>query len=467
MAVTVRAIIFAMFKANSNKDFGSGSIPKIVLSQAVPLTASQLATLLYNIVDRVYIGHIKDVGTDALTGLGLTFPLITIISAFTLLFGQGGSPIFAMARGAGNDSKARRVMHNSFIMLLASSVVLTAVCLLFKRPVIYALGGSDATYPYSEAYLNIYLWGTVMLMVSSGLNFYISAQGFPVQAMITTLSGAVINTILDPVFIFALGMGIRGAAVATLISQAVSFVWVLSFLAGSKSTIRLRFRDMVFEPKICLEIVSIGFTGFVMEFTNSAVQMVCNRQLKLYGGDVYVGIMTIVNSVRSIMGLAVTGITSGAQPVLGFNYGAGKHGRVRKCIRFTFILAAGYTLIAWILILIFPQVFIRMFSDDVMLNQIAVPYLHIYFMAYIFMALQFSGQSTFMALGKAGRAVFFSIFRKLILVVPLTLLLPVYLDPPVSGIFWAEPVSNVIGGTASFLAMYFTLYRRLDKKMSE
>ena len=443
------------------KNFGEGSIPKIILAQAIPLTASQFATLLYNIIDRVFIGHIPDVGTNALTGLGLTFPVITIISAFTLLCGQGGSPVFSMARGASNDAKAKKVLDNSFVLLTAVSVILTALCLIFKRPLIYALGGSDVTYPYSEAYLNIYLWGTLPLMLSTGLNYYISAQGFPVQAMVTTLSGAVINTVLDPVFIFALGMGIRGAALATLISQIISCIWVLSFLMSKKSPIRLRIHSIRFSLKICAEIVSIGFTGFVMEFTNSAVQVVCNRQLRAYGGDIYVGIMTIVNSVRSIMALAVNGITSGAQPVMGFNYGAGKNDRVKQCIRITFIIASCYTAFAWLVVFLFPGFFIGLFSDDPSLNQIAVTYLHIYFMAYIFMALQFSGQSTFMALGKAGRSVFFSIFRKIILVVPLTFILPLFIDPPVAGVFWAEPVSNIVGGSASFAAMYFTLYRKL------
>ncbi len=455
-------MITVMLRAGRNKDFGNGSIPKIILAQAIPLTVSQLASLLYNIVDRIYIGHIPDVGTDALTGLGLTFPIITMISAFTLLAGQGGSPVFSMARGAGNDKKAKKVLDNSFIMLTVLALILTLVGMLFKKPIIYALGGSDITYPYSEAYLNIYLWGTVMLMLSTGLNFYIAAQGFPMQAMMTTLAGAAINTILDPVFIFALGMGIKGAAVATLISQAVSFVWVLGFLMSRKSIIRLDITRLQFSPRICLEIVSVGFTGFVMEFTNSVVQMVCNRQLKLYGGDIYVGIMTIVNSVRSIMALAINGITSGAQPVLGFNYGAGKYDRVRSSIRFSFIIATCYTAFAWLVIFLFPKFFISLFSDDAALNSIAVPYLHIYFMAYIFMALQYSGQSTFMALGKSGRSIFFSIFRKFILVVPLTLALPYFMDPPVTGIFWAEPVSNIIGGSASFAAMYFTLYRKLQ-----
>jgi len=453
-----------MSRISNSKNFGEGSVPRIILSQAIPLTASQLASLLYNIVDRIYIGHIPEVGKDALTGLGLTFPLITLISAFTLLAGQGGSPVFSMSRGAGNDRKAKKVLDNSFIMLSVLSVILTAVSLIFKKPIIYALGGSDITYPYAESYLNIYLWGTFMLMISTGLNYYISAQGFPVQAMITTLAGAVINTVLDPIFIFGLGMGIKGAAIATLISQAVSFVWVLSFLMGPKSIIRLRLNRLEFSPRICLEIISIGFTGFVMEFTNSAVQMVCNRQLKIYGGDIYVGIMTIVNSVRAIMALAINGITSGAQPVLGFNYGAAKYDRVKTGIRFTFIIATAYTAAVWLIVFLFPGVFIGMFSDDAALNSIAVPYLHIYFMAYVFMAFQYSGQSTFMSLGKVKRAIFFSIFRKLILVVPLTLLLPLVMTPSIKGVFWAEPISNIVGGSASFLAMYFTLYRRLGTK---
>lgn len=447
-----------------NIDFGSGNMASIIIRQALPLTASQLAGLIYNIVDRIFIGHIPEVGSNALSGLGLTLPIVALINAFTLLMGQGGSPIFSMARGAGKNEKASRVLGNSFLMLLVTAIVLTLTGYLFMKPVIYFFGGSDNTYIYAFDYLKIYLAGTIFQMLATGLTFYITAQGHPGIAMLTTMTGAAINLILDPIFIFALGMGIRGAAAATLVSQTVSFIWVMIFIRSSKAEIRLEKKYMKPDPHTIKQILSMGFTGFVMEFTNSLTQVVCNKTLKIYGGDLYVGIMTIVNSVRSIMGLVIGGITSGAQPVLGFNYGAHKFDRVKKGIRITGWFSFIYTAFAWLVVFLFPGFFINMFSDNPELNTIAVKYLHIFFMAYIFMALQYSGQSTFMALGKAKRSITFSLFRKVVLVVPLTIILPYFFTDKVSGIFWAEPISNIIGGTASFVTMYLTLYRKLGKE---
>lgn len=452
-----------MAKIKEN-DFGTGSMSGIILRQALPLTLSQLAALLYNIVDRIFIGHIKDVGFDCLTGIGLSLPFITMINAFTCLFGQGGSPVFSMARGKGDTKRASAVMHNSFMLLTISALILTLVSQVFMKPLLYAFGAGDDSYYYAAAYLRIYLCGTILTMFASGMNYYISAQGFPQMAMITVFSGAGVNIILDPIFIFLLDMGIRGAAVATLISQAVSAVWVLMFLTGKNPKIRLHPKHIHPDMAVCGSIITIGFTGFIMEITNSISQIVCNRTLRRYGGEDYVGIMTIVNSVRSIMGVAVTGITTGAQPVMGYNYGAGLNKRVKSGIVATSLFAFAYTLLAWIIILLFPSFFIGLFSEDRELNDLAVRYLHIFFMAYVFMSLQYSGQSTFMALGMAKRAIFFSIFRKLLLVVPLTILLPHLLSDPVSGVFWAEPVSNVVGGTASFVTMYFTVYRKLSRQ---
>ena len=455
-----------MSKVKEN-DFGHGSMSSIIIRQALPLTLSQLAALLYTIVDRIFIGHIKDVGFDCLTGIGLTLPFVTIINAFTCLFGQGGSPVFSIARGHGDGKKAGKVMHNSFLLLLSCAVVLTLLSQVFMKPLLYAFGAGDNSYGYAADYLRIYLCGTVFTMFATGMNYYISAQGFPQMAMITVFSGAAINMILDPIFIFALDMGIRGAAVATVISQAISASWVLVFLTGKRPAIRLHPWHIKPDRKICGSIIAIGFTGFIMEITNSISQIVCNRTLRQYGGEDYVGIMTIVNSVRAMLGVAVTGITMGAQPVLGYNYGARKYDRVRSGIVATSLFAFAYTLVVWILIILFPSFFIGLFSDDADLNKKAVTYLHIYFMAYVFMSLQYSGQSTFMALGMAKRAICFSIFRKIVLVVPLTLILPLFLRDSVSGVFWAEPVSNIIGGGASFLTMYLTVFRRLKGKKTE
>ena len=444
-------------------DFGEGSVAKLILRQALPLMLSSFVQLLYNIVDRIYIGHIPEEGTNALTGLGLTFPVVSAVLAFTMLFGQGGAPVFSIAMGAGNNRKAGKVLGNSFCLLIIGSLVLTVVLYGFMRPVLFALGADDATFPYASSYLRIYLLGTVTVMIANGLNYYISAQGFPVTAMITTLTGAVLNIILDPVFIFVLDMNIEGAAIATVISQTVSMIWVLKFLTGNKPAYRIEFKNMKLERPIVIQICSVGFTGFIMQITNSATQAVCNKTLSIYRDNTYIGVMTIVSSVRDIMSVAVHAITNGASPVMSFNYGAGKYDRVRSGIRFSFLIAFAYTAVAWLTIILFPRFYITLFAKDASLIEAAVPALHLFFLAYVFMAFQFSGQSTFMSLEKNGRAVFFSLFRKVILVIPLTILLPRFVTPSVNGVFMAEPVSNVVGGLASFITMYFTVYRRLDK----
>ena len=448
-------------------DFSKGSVAGLILKQAIPLSVSSFAQILYNIVDRVYIGHLPGEGIVPLTGLGLTLPVVSIISAFTLLFGQGGAPYFSIARGQGNDKKAGRIMGNSAFLLIIGSILLTLLGYVFMRPLLFALGADEDSYVYASDYLRIYLAGTAFLVISTGLNFYITAQGFPKRSMAVILSGAVINMLLDPLFIFKFGMGIKGAAVATLISQTIPFVLVHYFLTGNRAEISLSSEDMKPDGTIIFKIITMGFTGFIMEITNSATVIVCNKTLRHLGGDLYgnlyITIMTIVTSVRSIMSVAVTGITSGAQPVLGYNYGAKKYDRVLSGIRSCALFGFAYTAVAWLLILLFPGFFISMFSSDATTNATAVGYLHIFFMAYVFMSLQFSGQSTFMALGKAPQAICFSLFRKVLLVIPLTLLLPLFLKDPVSGVFWAEPVSNIVGGSASFFTMYFTVYRKLKK----
>ncbi len=443
-------------------DFGTGNITLIIFRQAVPLIIAQLAQLLYSIVDRIFIGHIPDTGKNQLTGLGICFPLISLILAFTLLFGLGGTPLFSIARGEGDEKKAKDILRHSFVLLLCSSVIMTAISYLTMKPLLYLLGASDVTYVYAREYLLIYLIGTPVLMIGSGMNFYISAQGRPATAMITTLSGAAINTVLDPLLIYKMDLGIKGAAIATVISQLFSFLWVMRFFV-SDSEIRLDLKSFRFSIKTALKITSVGITNFVMEATNCVIQFVCNKSLVYYGGDDYVTIMTVINSIRSIMGLVVSGITSGGQAVLGFNYGARKYDRVIKGIRVNTISGIIYTAIAWTLVWVFPGFFMRLFTSDREIVLLGIKYLKIYFLGYIFMSLQFSGQSTFMALAKAKYAISFSILRKIIIVVPLTLILPLLMKDSISGIFWAEPVSNILGGSASFITMYFTVYLKLKR----
>ena len=303
-------------------DFSKGSVGRNILVQAVPLTIAQLIQLLYNIVDRIYIGHLPGSDGMALTGIGLIFPIVALVTAFTNLFGMGGAPLFSIARGEGEEGKAARIQGNTATLLILSAVGLTALCYLFKRPILFAFGASDATYGYADEYLTIYLAGTIFAMFGAGMNFFISAQGFPKIGMFTTILGAVLNIGLDPLFIFVFHMGVRGAALATILSQAVSALWVLRFLTGKKALLPLKRPCLRLQAPIVRRMTALGMSGFIMSATNCLVQVVCNVTLKLYGGDLYIGVMTILNSVREVLSLPVMGVTNGAQPVLGYNYGA-------------------------------------------------------------------------------------------------------------------------------------------------
>ncbi len=452
---------------NPANDFSTGSVRQRIIAQAVPLTLAQIVQLLYNIVDRIYIGHLPDVGEMALTGLGLTFPVIVIIAAFTALLGMGGTPLFSIARGAGQDEEAERIIGNVFALLAFASVVLFSGCYALRRPILFLFGASSDSIVYADEYLRIYLFGTFFSMISTGLNGYISAQGFPRVSMATTLLGAGINIILDPIFIFLFDMGVSGAALATVISQAVSAVWVLRFLTGKQAILRLRREQIRIDIARTKRIMTLGLPGFVMQGTNSLVQIVCNTQLQAQGGDLYVGVMTVIGSVREMLSLPVSGISSGAQPVLGYNYGAARYGRVREGIRFMSILGVIYTALAWVVVMLIPGPLLAMFGCEPETIEIGAEMMNIYFFGFVFMAFQFVGQSTFQGLGKAKQAIFFSLFRKAMIVVPLTLLLPVFFG--VRGVFLAEPISNAIGGLACFITMWSTLYKRLpeEEKLSQ
>lgn len=443
-------------------DFSKGSVLRNVLEVGIPMTIAQLLNLLYNIVDRIYIGRIPEVGAMALTGVGVCFPIITLISAFTLLFGNGGAPLCSMERGRGNDEEAEKLMGNTFTMLLLTGAVLTLIGYLFYKPILFAFGASEATFGYAHDYICIYLAGTIFVMVSIGMNPFINSQGFGNIGMLTVLIGAVLNIVLDPLFIFTFNMGVKGAALATLISQIVSALWVLQFLT-KKASLRLKLSAMKIQIKRVIRIVSLGLTGFMMAFTNSLVQICCNSMLQSYGGDVYVGVMTVLNSVREIFNMPVQGITNGASPVMSFNYGRKAFDRVRQAIVCVTALCVGYTLLAWGVVALLPEFFIKLFNSDPELLDKGVAALKIYFMGFCFMALQFTGQSVFVALGKAKKAVFFSIFRKVIIVVPLTLLLPRIAGMGVNGVFWAEPISNLVGGVACFATMLLTVLPELRK----
>ena len=449
-------------KSNNQKvDFSKGPVWKCIIAQAVPLTIAQLVQLLYNVVDRIYIGHLGDGNSIALTGVGLTFPVVTLIMAFTALFGNGGVPLFSMARGAGDEEEAGKILGNSYGLLLISSVILTVVGYVFCKPILFAFGASEESFVYAKQYLDIYLIGTIFSMSATGLNGYINAQGFPKIGMLSVIIGAVSNIILDPIFIFGLNMGVSGAALATIISQAISAMWVLNFLFGKKAIVPLKLNNIRINKGRTLEIFKLGTSNFIMHGTNCLVQVACNSTLQTYGGDLYVGIMTVVNSVREIFILPINGIVSGSQPVISFNYGAKEYKRVKSGIRFNTLIGSVYTMAAWILILLAPKFWFGIFSDDFTMMNAGIEMLKIYFFGFVFMALQFAGQSTFQALGDAKHAIFFSLLRKAIIVVPLALILP-KVGFGVKGVFLAEPISNVIGGIACYATMRLTVYKKIN-----
>ncbi len=446
----------------AKNDFSQGSIVMNILNLAVPMTLAQLINVLYNIVDRIYIGRIPDHATLSLTGLGLCLPIISMVMAFANLFGMGGSPLCSIERGRGNEEEAERIMGNSFYLMLIFGVGLTVLGLVFKRPMLYLFGASDQTFPFADSYVSIYLLGSVFVMIGLGMNSFINAQGFGRVGMMTVLLGAVTNIVLDPIFIFALGMGVRGAALATIISQGLSAAWIIRFLTGPKTILKLRLSCMKLEKIRVKNIVTLGFSGFTMSITNSLVQIVCNATLQQWGGDLYVGVMTVINSVREVVSMPVQGITHSAQPVMGFNYGAGEYRRVKKAIAFTSVTAIVYTTVVWMLVHGYPEFFIRIFNQDADLVAAGIPAMQIYYFGFFLMSLQFSGQAVFVALGKAKQAIFFSIFRKVVIVVPLTLLLPRLWNLGINGVFAAEPISNLIGGAACFGTMLVTLLPELS-----
>ena len=447
-------------------DFSKGSIVGNIMSLAVPMTLAQLINVLYNIVDRIYIGRIPDHATASLTGLGLCLPVISMVMAFANLFGMGGAPLCSIERGRGRQDEAERIMGNSFCLMLLFGVILTVLGLAFKRPMLYLFGASDQTFSYADGYVSIYLLGSVFVMIGLGMNSFINSQGFGKVGMMTVLLGAAANIALDPVFIFTLNMGVQGAALATVISQGLSAAWILLFLTGPKTILKLKKKCMKLERRRVRDIVALGLSGFTMSITNSLVQIMYNATLQTYGGDLYVGVMTVINSVREVVSMPVQGVTQSAQPVMGYNYGAGEYRRVKQAIAFTSAVAIVYTTAVWLLVHGFPEFFIRIFNQDRDLIEAGIPAMQIYYFGFFLMSLQFAGQAAFVALGKAKYAVFFSIFRKVIIVIPLIWLLPRLAGLGTKGVFAAEPVSNLIGGTACFAVMLATLLPELkeDKK---
>lgn len=445
-------------------DFSKGTITQNIVRVAAPMLVAQILNLMYNIVDRIYIGRIPGEGLLALGGVGLCFPFITLITAFTNLYGAGGAPLCSIERGRGNQKEAETIMNTSFYLLLITGAVLTILGSIFCRPILTLFGASDTSLPYALSYMRIYLIGTIFSMVALGMNPFINSQGFANVGMTTIFLGAVTNIILDPIFIFVFKLGVQGAAWATVCSQILSAVFVVRFLTGSRAELRLQLKHKPsLYRKHVLDIIGLGSASFVMQCTNSLVQIACNRMLGVFGGDVYISTMTIINSVRQILDTPVLAIADGASPILSYNYGARKYNNVKKAIRVVTLSALVYTAVVWVLILLLPEMFIGIFNRDDSLLTIAVPALHIYFFAFIFQALQYSGQTVFKSLNKKKQAIFFSLLRKVVIVVPLTFILPYVGNLGAKGVFAAEPISNFLGGSACFLAMLLMVFKELSE----
>ena len=446
-------------------DFENGTITGNILGAGLPMLVAQLLNLLYNVVDRIYIARIPGEGTAALGAVGLCFPLIVIITAFANLFGSGGAPLFSIYRGKKKEPEAVCIMNTSFTMLSASALILMVIGLCFARPLLILFGASSEALTYALPYLMVYLIGTLPSMLSVGMNPFINAQGYSVIGMISVAIGAVANMLLDPLFIFVLGFGIRGAAIATVISQVLSAVFVLYFLTR-KSELKVRLLHKSEVPK-CLgyakNITSLGTAGFIMQITNSLVTICCNNVLSVTGGDIYISVMTIVSSVRQLVETPIYAMNEGTSPILSYNYGAVRPARVRKAILVLGMMILAYTAVMWSLIILVPGTLIRVFTSDTSLVQDTIPALNQYFAAFIFMDLQYIGQTVFKSLNKKKQAIFFSLLRKVFIVVPLTYLMPYALHMGTRGVFLAEPVSNVIGGSLCFITMLCTVLPELKR----
>lgn len=445
----------------SEARLGTAPLGKLMLSLALPSLTAQLVNLLYNIVDRIYIGHIPGEGALALTGLGICNPVLLLIAAFAQFVGMGGSPLAAIALGRSDREHAERILGSGTTLLLLFSVVLTAVFYFGREPILYAFGASAVTYPYAEAYLSVYLIGTIFVQISLGLNTFISCQGAARTAMLSVLLGAVSNIILDPIFIYTLGMGVKGAAAATVISQGLSAVWILCFLCSKRSVIRLRLPQMKPDWTILRRSAALGISPFIMSSTECLIVIVYNTQLLRYGGDLYVGSMTILLSVLTLFSCFVRGVSTGVQPIMSYNYGAGNYERVTVCFRWALLVCMGISAVGTLISFLCPGALAALYTDDAALIALCTEAMPIYLASLWIFGAQMMVQQFFIALGQAGRSFFIAVLRKIILLTPLLLLFPRFWG--VMGIYIAEPVSDFISASTSLLVAR-PLYRKLKNR---
>lgn len=446
-------------------DLGEGSVGGLLMKLALPAIVAQMVNLLYNMVDRIYIGHIPETGDVALTGLGLCFPIIMIITAFSNLVGAGGAPRASIAMGKGDYETAEKYLGNCFAMLAACAVILTIALEITGVPALRLFGASDRTLPYALSYMRIYVAGTIFVMISLGLNTFITTQGFAQIAMKTVLIGAVCNIILDPIFIFVFRMGVKGAALATILSQAVSAAWVMRFLTGAKTRLKLRKENLRLEKTVVLPILALGISPFIMTATESILNIAFNSSLSKYGGDVAVGAMTIISSIMQLQFMPTQGLSQGAQPILSYNYGAGKMDRVKRAYRLLITIGLGYTLTFWAMVQLFPEFFVRLFnnSSPELISTTAWA-LRIYMAATGVFGIQMAVQQTFVSLGQAKLSLFIACLRKIILLIPLIYILPMFLENKVFAVFLAEPVADFISVTVAGTLFLLNIKKILKKQ---
>lgn len=448
--------------APKERNLGTESIGRLMLSLAVPAITAQVVNMLYNIVDRMYIGHIPEIGAAALTGVGITFPIIILIMAFSSLVAMGGAPQAAIAMGENNLQKAEKIMGNCFTVLLVFSVGLTAVFLVFGEPILRAFGASDNTIGYSSSYLQIYVIGTVFVQIALGMNMFITTQGFATISMLTVVIGAALNIALDPVFIFVFQMGVQGAALATILSQAVSAVWVLRFLMGKKTALRLRRENLAVQAGIILPVMALGVSPFIMQSTESLLSVALNTSLLKYGGDSAVGAYTVLASVLQIVNLPMQGLCQGAQPITSFNFGAGKYDRVKKSIRLLLTCCLAYGLVFWLALMLVPQVFVGMFTSDQALMEITVWAMRIFLFGVFAFGAQCGFQQSFLALGQAKVSLLLALLRKIVLLIPLIFILPLFFEDKLFGVFVAEPIADISAAIVTSISFLTWAKRRLS-----
>lgn len=441
-------------------DLGSGNVRSLLLKLAIPAVVAQVINLLYNIVDRIYIGHIPEVGTNALTGVGLCLPVLMLVNAFASLAGAGGAPRAAIAMGQDKKSDAETILGNCFATLLILAIILTVVLNVFAEPLLWLFGASENTLPYALDYIRIYLMGNVFVLIVMGMNPFLTTQGFAKFSMLTTVIGAAMNIVLDPIFIFGFGMGVSGAALATVLSQCVGAIWVLRFLTGKKTILKLRMKNMKLKSSVILPCLALGVSGFIMMSTESLLSISFNFSLSRFGGDLAVGSMTIISSVSQLIALPITGICQGAQPIVSYNFGAGNKERVMSVFKYTLLLCVGYTTIGWMLTMLVPGVFAGIFSNDAILIENAAKCMRIYMAGIFAFGFQIACQQTFVALGQAKTCLLLACLRKLILLIPLIFILPLFFADKVFAVFLAEPVSDIVAAIVT-TTMFFTKIKRI------